>query len=130
MTISFIEILDRAHEGTYCSSKEWDLKIIPKVVKQKLDEHGLTGTFSKDNPVPYDDSLADDFFKAGFEIAVETGMFCMDTERIIKFDERELRTIINEMVPEMIIGKGHESHLLRYRSARALTEYQKAKAPL
>ena len=42
--IPFIEVLDRAHTGPMCEVKDWDIKVIPAKVKEKLKEYGLENT--------------------------------------------------------------------------------------
>lgn len=108
MYIKFLDVLDRAHQGEVHKLKEWDMRIIPGKVKEKLKEFGLEGTFDPKNPVNTDDSLVDDFWKAGFDLAVDAGMFCMSTERVIKFTEEELRRCINDASDEMQLGGGKD----------------------
>jgi len=88
---ALLDVLDRAHTGPVCSVKDWDTKVIPGKVSEKLSEHGLKGTCTPENPINTEDSLADEFWHAGFELAVDVGMLCLDTERVIKFTEEELK---------------------------------------
>lgn len=80
---SFLRILDRAHTGPVCAVKDWNLNLLPRKVSDKLKEYRLSGTYDPDNPINTDDELADTFFKAGFELALEAGLLCQDTERIM-----------------------------------------------
>ena len=82
--------LDKAYKGPVLPMKEWDTKIIPKTIKGILKKYGLNGTLDMENPINCDDDLADAFFKAGWELALELGMYCEDTERVIKVTEDEL----------------------------------------
>ena len=102
--IPFIEVLDRAHSGPICEPKDWDVKLIPLKVREKLKEHGLQNTCDRENPVNSDDDLADDFWRAGFELAVDLGMICLETKRIIKFTEAEVREAIRNAPSEITIG--------------------------
>lgn len=106
--IPYIEILDRAHRGPICKQKEWDIKLIPNKIKEKLKEHGLEGTCNRENPINADDGLADEFWRAGFELAVELGMLCINTERIIKFTDEELREVLREASSKLMLGKGED----------------------
>ncbi|MFH1821480.1 MAG: monomethylamine:corrinoid methyltransferase [Methanobacteriota archaeon] len=109
MYIKFLDILDRAHTGEVRKLKDWDLKIIAGKVREKLKEHGLEKTIDIKNPINTDDGLADKFWKAGFELAVEVGMLCMSTDRVIKFTEEELRQSLNDAPDEMKLGGGKDS---------------------
>ncbi len=113
--IPFIEVLDRAHTGPVCELKEWDINVISKKVKEKLKEYGLEGTCDTQNPINSDDGLADRFWKAGFDLAVDTGMLCLETKRIIKFTEEELKEALGEAPSEITLGRGADAFTLRAR---------------
>lgn len=89
-----LQILDKAQTGPPSTAKEWGLKLF-KTISEKLKRYGLEKTCDTENPINTDDELADRFYKAGYELAVELGMFCQDTERIIKVTEEELYWLSN-----------------------------------
>ncbi len=113
--IPFIEVLDRAHSGPVCEPKDWDVRVIPGKVREKLKEHGLEGTCNRENPVNTDDGLADKYWEAGFELAVDLGMICLDTRRVIKFTEEELKDVIREAPREFVLGKGEDRVTIKKR---------------
>lgn len=113
--IPFIEVLDRAHSGPICEPKDWDVKVIPSKVREKLKEHGLLNTCNRENPINTDDGLADEFWKAGFELAVELGMICLETKRIIKFSEDEIKEAIKNAPNEIILGSGSDQVKIKSR---------------
>jgi len=113
--IPFIEVLKRAQSGPFCKPREWDMKVIYEKVRNTLNEHGLKGTYDPQNPVNTDDGLADEFFKAAFNLALEVGMYCIDTQRMIKFSEEELKEAIYEAVESVTIGKYPDEAFLRAR---------------
>jgi len=110
-----LDVLDRVHTGPVCSVKDWDTKVIPGKISEKLSEHGLKGTCTPENPINTDDSLADEFWHAGFELAVDVGMLCLDTERVIKFTEEELKEAIRNAPNEVILGEGLDKVLMKAR---------------
>lgn len=110
-----LEIFDRAHNGPLCSKKKWDNEVIPTKVAQKLKEHKLLGTCDRENPVNTDDELADEFYRAGFELAVSIGMLCQDTERIIEITEQELKEAIENAPSELVLGEGIDRVVLKHR---------------
>lgn len=91
---AIIEILKRTESGEYRSLKEWDIKLIPGAVREKLKKSKLEKTLDFSNPVNTDESLADTFFKAGYELALEIGMLCETTDRIVMVTEEELADAI------------------------------------
>lgn len=110
-----LEILERAHNGSLCTAKEWSINVLPTKVSQKLKEHRLQGTFDRENPINTDDTLADSFYKAGYELALEMGLLCLDTERIIKVSEDEIRKALRNAPTELILGKGHDAVVVKHR---------------
>ena len=110
-----LEVLDRANSGPICTDKEWNTKVIPKGIAEKLKEHGLSKTCDPNNPVNTDDGLADEFYRAGFEFAVETGILCQDTRRIIKLSEEELKLALKASPSELHLGVGLDGVTMRAR---------------
>jgi len=110
-----LQILDKAHTGPICTMKEWNYKVLPQAVLQKLEKYGLKKTCDTENPVNTDDELADRFYQAGFELAVELGMICQDTERVIKITEEELDEAIRNAPSELVLGKGKDTVILKSR---------------
>jgi methylamine---corrinoid protein Co-methyltransferase len=110
------EILERAHKGEYCSSKDWDLKKVRGSVRRILKDHKLEGACDRDNPVNSDDDLADRFYQAGFELALELGYWVEDTERIIQVSQEELENALKFAPAELIVGEGNDATVLKART--------------
>lgn len=110
-----IEILERMQRGEYCSAKEWDTARVPRAIRQRLKRYSLEKTFSTENPVNFDDSLADTFFKAGYELALELGMFCESTERVVKVSEEELETALKNAPSQIFVGEGQDGTWIKAR---------------
>ncbi len=114
--IDFMEILDRAHGGRVCEQKDWNVRLIPGKVREKLRDHELENTCDRQDPINSDDSLADAFWSAGFELAVELGMLCLETNRMINFTEAELKDALRETPNELSFGEGPDRRTLRHRA--------------
>jgi methylamine--corrinoid protein Co-methyltransferase len=112
---TMLRTLDRAYDGPVVEPLAWDTKVIYQNIKSKLTEHGLSGLFDEDNPIPSDDKLADEFFVAGRELALETGMLCLDTKRVIRISEDELKQTITDAPKELMIGEGSDAFLHHHR---------------
>lgn len=110
-----IKILDRTQNGEYCTVKEWDVKRIPQGVRAKLEKYELAKSCDRENPVNMDMELADRFFKAGYELALELGMLCETTDRIIKVSEEELAGALKAAPSELTIGTGSDATVLKAR---------------
>ena len=111
-----LKTLDRSQNGEYCTVKEWDVKRIPKHVREKLNKYDLAKTSDRENPVNMDGELADRFFKAGYELALELGMLCETTDRIIKVSEEELQDAIMAAPSELTIGVGDDATVIKART--------------
>ena len=107
--------LDRAHNGPVCMVKEWDSRVIPRTTKAVLARHRLEKTCNPADPINCDDDLADAFFKAGYELALEIGMLCPDTERIIKAEEKEIQQTMKEAPDELTLGRDADRVVLKPR---------------
>lgn len=110
-----INILERTQNGEYCTVKEWDVKRIPKAVKEKLEKYELKGTCDPENPVNMDAELADRFYKAGYEMALDLGMLCETTDRIIKVSKEELDGALKKAPAELTIGTGDDATVIKAR---------------
>jgi methylamine--corrinoid protein Co-methyltransferase len=110
-----VEILERTQTGEYCTSKEWDTKKLPGAVKRVLAEHGLAGACDPDNPVNTDFELADTFYKAGYQLALELGFLCTDTDRIVSVSQEELDDALKHAKSELLVGYGKDGTWLKHR---------------
>ena len=115
MVSKLLEVMDRTLIGPPISRKEWEYKLVPRTTMRVLKDHGLERTFDPNNPINTDLSLADEFWEAGFSLAVELGMFCPETERIVKFTEEEIEEALKNAVSEVSLGKGKDRITIKAR---------------
>jgi methylamine---corrinoid protein Co-methyltransferase len=107
--------LDRAHTGPICTMLDWDARVIPQKSRAIVKKYGLEKTYNPDEPINTDDALADTYFKAGLELAVEVGVLCPDTERVIKVEESEIARTLQEAPSEMVVGGGSDVVVMKHR---------------
>jgi len=105
--------MDKALTGKPCSEKDYTLKIFAARLREIVKEHGIK--FDPQIPIPSDDGLADEIYKAAFDFFVEVGTYCRDTERIIKFDENEIKERLRTAPSEVIFGEGRDAKKLTPR---------------
>ena len=110
-----LEILERTQTGEYCPAQEWDVKRIPGAVRKVLKKYKIEKTCDPDNPVNWDDSLADTFYQAGYELALELGYLCESTERIARVSQQELDSALRFAPAELFVGEGKDGTWLRAR---------------
>lgn len=111
--LQFWEVADRAiNTGPLMKMKVFDLNIF-KVTSRLAKEYGIR--YDPKFPIPSDDDMADRLFEAGLKLYVEVGTYCIDTERVIRFTEEEIREALVDLsrMPEGIdIGDGAEKRYL------------------
>ena len=103
-----LDVLDKVHNGPVFRERNFNLNVVSKTLSRKLQKFGLKDTVDTENPVNTSDDLADRFFQAGFEAAVEIGLMCKDTNRVITFNERELQLAVDQAPSEFWLGEGDQ----------------------
>jgi hypothetical protein len=92
----FLENLDKAENGPVVEETDWDRSYINETVRDIIESHDIQWDRQTAPIVPSDDILADRLFKAGFEMALRTGVYCLDTRRQMTWSEDELRSFISK----------------------------------
>ena len=108
--VSFMEVIDRALKGPFCSEKDFDLKVFVPRLKEVIKKYEIK--YDPENPIPSDDDLADRIFKAGVEFYANVGTYCVDTERIIRFTEEEIEEALVMAPSAPVFGEGKETKAL------------------
>ncbi len=108
--VSFIEIIDRALKGPFCSEKDFDLKVFVPRLREVIKKYEIK--YDPENPIPSDNDLADRIFKAGVEFYANVGTYCVDTERIIRFTEEEIDEALVTAPSAPVFGEGKEAKAL------------------
>ena len=101
-----LSVLDKAESGPYVDSAEFDNKFIFERINSLIKAYDIQ--WDKDAYVPADDDLADRLFAAGFELARDTGIYCLDTQRRMIWTEAELAGILNSTPAEVTLGTGQD----------------------
>jgi len=110
-----LSAFDRAYTGPICTAHDWDARVIPQKTRAIVQKYGLEKTYNPDHPINTDDNLADTFFRAGMELALEVGVLCPDTERVIKVEEKEIARTLQESPREMVVGSGFDAVVMKHR---------------
>jgi len=102
-----LNVLDKAESGPIIDQKEFDNICIHSKIKQLVDKYDIH--FEKEKSVPADERLADRLFLAGMELALETGVYCIDTQRQMRWNADELDWIIKCTPSTEVLGSGKDS---------------------
>jgi len=101
------DLYDRAGKGDKIDEKEYDLKIIPRVTQEAVKEFDIE--IDKETIIPEDKGLIKNIFEAGLHLLVESGYYCMDTQRMIKVSEDEVRDGLKAAPRKLVFGEGRDS---------------------
>lgn len=112
--VGVFESYDRARTGPRIDEKQWDQKITFQTANKIKEKYKLK--FDRSSIIPTDTDLIDRLFQAGFEMLLEMGIYCMDTGRVIKYTEDEVRTAVAGAPQELTLGEGRDSRRLAGRS--------------
>ncbi len=104
--VDFFEVIRRALNGPYFSERDFDMKVVVPKLRQVVKKYGIH--FDPQNPVPNDDQLADDLFQAALELCAETGCYCTDTSRVIRFTKEELLEGLRDAPKAPVFGEGRD----------------------
>ena len=111
--ISFFDVIDRAMTGPHCPESDFEMKVLYPKIQEVVGKYSIQ--YDPDNPIPADDDLADRVFNAGFDLYQEVGLYCPDTERIMKFSKQELLDALNDAPSRSVLGEGKDTAILRGR---------------
>jgi len=111
--LSNLEIYRRATTGEICTENDFDLKRFIPAVRRLVTKHGIK--YDRTTPVPSDDDLAERVWQAGKELFLEVGVYCVDTERLIKFDPVEVDQAVAHAPRPVILGTGQHAKAIPVR---------------
>jgi len=105
--INFLEVINRALTGPICKERDFDLRILNQKLNEVIKEYDIK--YDPENPIPQDNSLADDVFRAAMEFYSEVGTYCIDTQRRITFDEGEIKEALRTVPSQVSFGEGEDA---------------------
>jgi len=109
-----LSVLDKAENGPVLEEKDWDIKYINQAIKSLIQKYDIQ--WDAETMVPADDALADRLWEAGMELARETGVYCLETKRQMKWTQDELDWILSTAPDEETIGLDEDSVTIRHRT--------------
>ncbi len=108
--VTFLDAVNRAITGKPCSEKDYDLRIFATKLRELIKEYDIK--YDPESSVISDDSLADDVFRAAIDLYREVGVYCKDTERIIRFDESEIKEGLKNAPSQASFGEGKDTKIM------------------
>jgi methylamine--corrinoid protein Co-methyltransferase len=111
--INIYEIWERAEKGPICRENDFYLRLFYPRVKELVKEYDIK--YDPEMLLPTDESLIDDVYKAGMSLAIDVGLLCTDTERIIKFEESEIKDYLRNLPGQFTGGSGRDTITVKQR---------------
>ncbi len=106
----YLELCERSHTGEKVTKDEWDMDYIIDTVREIVEDYEFD--WDKEVIIPEEDKLFEDMFAAAKRMILETGVYNMSTQRIIKFTEEEIEEGIQNMKTELTMGEGKDAYTL------------------
>lgn len=114
IVISLLEVAERSQKGIKLAEKEWNLGMFTKM--EELTEKHQLEISTIDNPYEVDQSYTDRLFAAAVDYLCEMGVYCVTTNRAIRFTENEVIEACREAPSELTIGTDRDVRTLRQRT--------------
>jgi len=113
--IPIMEFQKRSLNGPVMKADEFDLAFSSKL-RELVSKYEIK--CNPEEPV-VDDATADGVFQAGVELLAEVGLYHMETQRVVKYNEEEIHKLADERkaVPgKVTMGLGDDEVTIQYRT--------------
>jgi methylamine--corrinoid protein Co-methyltransferase len=102
--------MEKALNGKPMSETDYQLRLFSPKVMEKVREHKIK--FDPDNPIPSDNSMADEVFEAGIELLLDVGAYCTTSGRVISYSEAEIKEQLRNAPSKLYFGEGRDRKAL------------------
>ena len=110
--ISLLEIADRSQKGPRMSEKEWDLNLF-KQISSYVNKLGIK--YDVKEFFNTNETILDGVIEGAIEFIAKNGVYCITTNRILQFEEHEIRKAIKETPNVVVMGEGKDARVFRQR---------------
>jgi methylamine--corrinoid protein Co-methyltransferase len=102
--------MEKALNGKPMSETDYQLRLFSPKVMEKVREHKIK--FDPGNPIPSDNSMADEVFEAGIELLLDVGAYCTTSGRVISYSEAEIKEQLRNAPSKLYFGEGRDRKAL------------------
>ncbi|MDO4939066.1 MAG: monomethylamine:corrinoid methyltransferase [Lachnospiraceae bacterium] len=110
--MDYLKLVERAYTGEKVSKQDWDIDYVAMPIMDILEEYDLE---YNGEVIATDEDMLRRFYEAGRKVAIESGIYCQDTGRVIKFTAEEIDEAAANQKKEMIIGRGDDAFMFYAR---------------
>jgi len=111
--MNFLDMYERALKGPVMSEKDFELKVFIPRIRDVVKKYGIR--YDREHPLPVDDGAADILFEAAVDFMCQTGVYCMDTNRLMQFTREEILRAIKEGPRVCHVGEGKDAGVIGTR---------------
>lgn len=104
----------RAETGEVILEKDFTLRRYWPKLKELIKDYDIK--YDPDNLVPVDDTLLDDSYKAGMDLLLDVGCLCLDSSRLITFEESEIKETLRNLPGKATLGEGKDEFVYEHRN--------------
>jgi hypothetical protein len=117
--VQILDVMEKALNGKPMSESDYQLKLFAPKVQEKVREYKLK--WDPQNPIPSDNTLADDLFQAGLELLLDVGAYCTTSGRVISYTEQEVKEALRNAPSKLHFGEGRDRRHLVSRKVEDKT---------
>ena len=110
---TLIDFMERATTGPLLTEDDFNMKSLIPNVRKIVREFDIC--YTPEVPVVSDDELADRLFEAAIEFVTHTGVYCDDTNRVIRFERQEILDAIANLPDGSTFGEGRDRRFFQPR---------------
>ena len=111
--INQLEIARRTRTEPKMDTLDFDMGIFRKT--QELTKRYSLNVSGKEEFWDVDKAYADSVFQAGVDLLTELGIFCVTTNRVVKFTEDEVKRAAREIPSTIEVGEGSDRRIFQKR---------------
>ena len=111
--MNFQEIAKRFETGPLTESKDFLMKGVAAQAMKLSKEYEIA--WDGKTRVNLDDGMADRCFQAGRELFIQTGLYGMNTNRVVRFSETEVDEALRAVRSEVHMGAGKDRVTIHHR---------------
>jgi len=101
----FLEVIRRAESGEMMKEADYDKRLGRKALSL-MKQYEIR--YDPECVIPADDGMADRVYQAAVDLFLDLGVYCTDTQRIIRFTREELEWALKNVPQEVQYGREEE----------------------
>jgi len=112
--LSILDIAERTQKGPRMDENAWNMghfrKVSELVARYEIPKYTPGMPF-----LNVDDRLPERAFKAGVDLLVEQGVYCITTGRVVELSREEVLAAVHQSPNEVAVGEGRDARVMRQR---------------